>query len=88
MSRATNLVNIKLIRGILITVAIGDQRGVTRTIGQARKPSAHGNTRYRKLENAVVISRNEVHLRYAISDYRRANPSNKERPQAPGLEKS
>ena len=43
MPRIKSLINIKLIGDILVTVAICDQRGATRIIGQARRPSAHGN---------------------------------------------
>ena len=58
MSRSKSLTKIKLIKDILVTVAICDQCGVTRTIGQAHRPWAHGNARYRKLAKVEAISRN------------------------------
>lgn len=52
------LIKIKLIRDILITIAICDQYGATRTLGQARRPSAHGNARCHELAKPEAISRN------------------------------
>ena len=53
-----NLIKIKLIGDILITIAICDQHGATSTLSQACKPSAHGNACYHKLVKLEAILRN------------------------------
>ena len=93
MPKIKGLIKLNLIRDILVTVAICDQHDATRNIGQARRPSAHGNAHYHKLANPKAISRNGGSFGYAISDkslitYRRSNASKKERLQAPEPKKS
>ena len=51
-------IKIKAIRDILVTVAICDQHGTTRTLGQARRPLVHGNAHWCKLAKPEVNSRN------------------------------
>lgn len=84
MPKFQTLIMIKITRGILVTVAVCDQCRATRIVAQARRSSAHGNTRYQKLAKLKVISRNGGSFLYAISDksliaYHKANPSKKER---------
>lgn len=58
MPKFEGLIKIELIRDILITFSFCNQRRATRTLGQVRRPSAHGNTHYHELAKQEVISRN------------------------------
>jgi len=58
MPKFQRLTNIELIRNIFGTVVICEQRRATRTLGQARRLLAHGNTRYHEFTTWEVFLRN------------------------------
>lgn len=81
------LKKVEIIRNTLGTVVNCEQRGATRTFGQARRPLAHGNARCYETMKHKVFWRNGGGFWYAISDkslitYHQANPSVKEKPRA------
>lgn len=58
MPKFQSLTKIELIKNILKTVVICEQRRATRTLGQARRPLVHGNTHCLETTKQEVFFRN------------------------------
>lgn len=55
MPKIKNLVKLKLIIGILMTVANHDQHESTKVLNQVRIAADHGNARCHELENSTMV---------------------------------